>query len=132
MKILLDTDITSYIFSHRDERARRRFLTFAMGDIGISAVTAAELAVGVEINRSERNRLAVARALESLVVAPFDAAAAAAYGRVRAVLQRLGTPIGPLDMMIAAHAISLGMPLATNNVREFRRVPGLRLENWLG
>jgi tRNA(fMet)-specific endonuclease VapC len=131
VKVLLDTDITSYIFSHRDERPRRRFLALAVGDIGISAVTAAELAFGVEINRSERNRRAVERALESLVVAPFDAAAAAAYGRIRAALQRRGTPIGPLDMMIAAHAISLGIPLATNNVREFRRVPGLRLENWL-
>lgn len=131
MKVLLDTDVTSYIFSHRDDRARRRFLAFSVGDIGISAVTAAELAFGVEINQSGRNRRAVERALESLVVAPFDAHAASAYGRIRATLQRLGTPIGPLDMLIAAHAISLGIPLATNNAREFLRVPGLRVENWL-
>lgn len=131
MRVLLDTDITSYIFSHRDERPRRRFLAFGVGDIGISVVTAAELAFGVESNRSERNRRAVERALESLVVAPFDGAAARAYGLVRATLQRRGAPIGPLDMLIAAHAISLGIPLATNNIREFARVPGLRVENWL-
>lgn len=131
MKVLLDTDVTSYIFSHRDDRARRRFLDFSVGDIGISAVTAAELAFGVELNQSERNRRAVERALESLVIAPFDARAARAYGQIRAALQRLGTPIGPLDMLIAAHALSLGVPLATNNAREFRRVPGLRVENWL-
>jgi tRNA(fMet)-specific endonuclease VapC len=67
----------------------------------------------------------------SLVVAPFDATAARVYGEVRSTLRRRGTPIGPLDMLIAAHAISLDVPIATNNLREFRRVPGLRVENWL-
>lgn len=71
------------------------------------------------------------RALESLAIMPFDLTAARTYGRVRTALQRLGTPIGPLDMLIAAHALSLDLPLATNNVREFRRVPGLHVENWL-
>jgi tRNA(fMet)-specific endonuclease VapC len=131
VKVLLDTDITSYIFAHRDERVRRRFIAFDVGDIGISAITAAELDFGSALNRAERNRRAVERALESLVIVPFDVVAARAYGRVRTVLQRRGTPIGPLDMLIAAHAISLGLPLATNNAREFRRVPGLRVENWL-
>ncbi len=131
MKLLLDTDITSYIFTHRDEQVRRRFLAFAIGEVGISAITAAELAFGSALNRSERNRGAVARALESLAIVPFDLAAAHAYAEVRTTLQRRGTPIGPLDTLIAAHAISLDVPLATNNLREFRRVPGLRVENWL-
>jgi tRNA(fMet)-specific endonuclease VapC len=131
MKVLLDTNITSYIFAHRDDHVRKRFLTFAIGDIGISTITAAELAFGSALNRSERNRRAVERALESLAILPFDLAAARAYGQVRTALHRRGTLIGPLDMLIAAHAIALDIPLATNNVREFRRVPGLRVENWL-
>jgi tRNA(fMet)-specific endonuclease VapC len=131
MKVLLDTDIMSYIFAHRDDHVRKRFLTFAIGDIGISTITAAELAFGSALNRSERNRRAVERALESLAILPFDLAAARAYGQVRTALHRRGTLIGPLDMLIAAHAIALDIPLATNNVREFRRVPGLRVENWL-
>jgi tRNA(fMet)-specific endonuclease VapC len=131
VKVLLDTDITSYVFAHRDERVRRRFLAFEIGDVGISAITAAELLFGSALNPSERNRQAVARALESLAVVPFDLAAAHAYGRIRAMLRRRGTPIGSHDMLIAAHALSLDLPLVTNNVREFRRVPGLRVENWL-
>lgn len=130
MKVLIDTDIASYIFAHRDERVRERFLAFDVGDIGISAITAAELAFGAALNPSERNRQTVRRALESLAVAPFDLGAARTYGELRATLQRRGTPIGAHDMLIAAHAIALDVPLATNNVREFRRVPGLRVENW--
>ena len=96
MKVLLDTDIMSYIFAHRDDHVRKRFLTFAIGDIGISTITAAELAFGSALNRSERNRRAVERALESLAILPFDLAAARAYGQVRAALHRRGILIGPL------------------------------------
>jgi tRNA(fMet)-specific endonuclease VapC len=131
MKVMLDTDIVSYIFGHRAERARRRFLTLSVNDVSISAITAAELAVGRQLNPSERNRRVVDRALESVVIAPFDRAAADVYGELRSALQRRGTLIGPHDMLIAAHAIALDIPLATNNLREFRRVPGLRVENWL-
>ena len=131
MKVMLDTDITSYIFAHRAEKARRRFLALSPTDVGISAITAGELAFGRQINPSERNRRAVERALEALVVVPFDRAAAETYGEVRSTLQRRGTLIGPLDLLIAAHAIALDVPLATNNLRGFRRVPGLRVENWL-
>ncbi|MBS0522196.1 MAG: PIN domain-containing protein [Proteobacteria bacterium] len=129
MKVLLDTDITSYIFWHRDPAVRRRFLTHAVGDVGISAITAAELHYGAAVKTSEAR--GVERALLSLVVAPFDASAAQVYGEIRTILRRRGTPIGPLDMLIAAHAIALDIPLATNNLREFRSVPGLRVENWL-
>jgi tRNA(fMet)-specific endonuclease VapC len=128
VRILLDTDITSYIFWHRDERVRRRFLAHAVGDVAISAITAGELLYGSALKTSEQR--AVERALASIVIAPFDIGAARTYGEVRSALRRKGTPIGPLDTLIAAHAISLGVPLATNNVREFRRVPGLRVENW--
>ena len=128
---MLDTDITSYIFAHRAEAARRRFLAHSVADVAISAVTAGELIFGAQLGSSERNRRAVERALESLVIAPFDRAAAHVYGEVRSTLHRRGTLIGPLDLLIAAHAIALDVPLATNNLREFRRVPGLRVENWL-
>jgi len=131
MKVMLDTDIASYIFAHRAEKVRRRFLALSVNDVAISAIAAAELVVGSRLNPSERNRRSVERALESLIVAPFDRAAAEVYGEVRSTLQRRGTLIGPHDMLIAAHAISLDVPLATNNLREFRRVPGLRVENWL-
>jgi tRNA(fMet)-specific endonuclease VapC len=129
VKIFLDTDITSYIFWHRDPAVRRRLLAYDVGDVGVSAITAAELRYGSAMKASEART--VERALMSLVVTPFDAAAAEVYGEVRSTLRRRGTPIGPLDMLIAAHAISLDVPLATNNLREFRRVPGLRVENWL-
>jgi tRNA(fMet)-specific endonuclease VapC len=131
VKVLLDTDITSYIFAHRVDAVRHRFLALRVGDVGVSAITAAELTFGAARSGSERNRRVVQRALDAVVVAPFDQAAAQAYGQIRMTLQRQGTPIGALDMLIAAHAIALGVPLATNNHREFRRVPGLRVENWL-
>jgi tRNA(fMet)-specific endonuclease VapC len=131
MKVMLDTDVTSYIFTHRTQQIRRRFLAFSVGDVAISAITAGELVFGFQMTSSDRVRRAVERALGALVVAPFDRAASDAYGEVRAVLHRRGTLIGPNDMLIAAHAISLDLPLATNNGREFRRVPGLRVENWL-
>lgn len=130
VKVLLDTDVTSYVFWQRDERARRRFLAYSVGDIGISVITAAELLYGAALKASERQ--GVERALASLVIAPFDLGAARVYGEIRSGLRRRGTPIGPLDLLIAAQAIALGIPLATNNAREFRRVPGLRVENWLG
>jgi tRNA(fMet)-specific endonuclease VapC len=129
VRILLDTDITSYVFWHRDERVRRRFLAHAVGDVAISAITAAELLYGAAVKASEQR--AVERALASIVIAPFDLGAARVYGEVRSGLRRRGTLIGPLDMLIAAHALALGLPLATNNAREFRRVPGLKVENWL-
>ena len=129
VRILLDTDTTSYVFWHRDERARRRFLAHSVGDVAISAITAAELLYGAALKASEQR--AVERALASIAIAPFDLRAARVYGEVRSALRRRGTPIGPLDTLIAAHAIALGIPLVTNNVREFGRVPGLKVENWL-
>ena len=108
---------------------RHRLLAYAVGDVGVSAITAAELRYGAAMKASEAR--AVERALMSLSIAPFDAAAARVYGEVRSALRLKGTPIGPLDMLIAALAIALNLTLATNNVREFRRVPGLRVENWL-
>jgi tRNA(fMet)-specific endonuclease VapC len=102
-----------------------------MGEIGVCSVVAAELAYGVVKSGSSRNRQALEMFLAPLIILPFDEAAIWAYGELRAELERRGTPIGSLDTMIAAHAISQQAPLVTNNTREFARVPGLRLENWV-
>jgi tRNA(fMet)-specific endonuclease VapC len=102
-----------------------------MGEIGVCSVVAAELAYGVAKSRSARNRQALEMFLAPLEILPFDEAALWVYGDLRAELERKGTPIGALDTMIAAHALSQKSTLVTNNTREFDRVPGLMLENWV-
>ena len=131
MRRLLDTNVCIHIIRRRPPGVLRRFESHEVGEIGVSSVTVAELAYGVEKSpRPEQNREALSRFLMPLEVAIFDPEAAAAYGRVRADLERIGTPIGPLDALIAAHAVSLGITLVTNNTREFSRVPGLEVEDW--
>jgi tRNA(fMet)-specific endonuclease VapC len=131
VKILLDTDIVSHLMRDKSHTLRRRLNHFQAGDVAMSAITIAELSYGIRRRNSSRNQEVLDRFLSLFVVADFDVAAATVYGEVRAALERNGTPIGSHDMLIAAHALSLGVPLATNNHREFRRVPGLRVENWL-
>jgi len=98
----------------------------------ISSITLAELQYGVAKSaRPEHNAVLVAEFCAPLAILPFDDHAAETYGKVRAALERRGEPIGPLDTLIAAHALSLDMTLLTSNDREFRRVAGLRVENWL-
>ena len=93
----------------------------------------AELQYGVwKSQYREQNQRALSQFLIPLVIADFDEQAASVYGKVRATLEAQGTPIGSLDTLIAAHALSLNVTLVTNNIREFSRVPGLRLENWVG
>jgi tRNA(fMet)-specific endonuclease VapC len=130
MKYLLDTNICIYVINDRSKAIVERFRKHRLGDIGVSTITAAELAYGVAKSDSERNRGALERFLLPLEVVEFDHAAALKYGSVRADLERRGRPIGPLDMLIAAHALALGATLVTNNQREFGRVPGLTVENW--
>jgi tRNA(fMet)-specific endonuclease VapC len=130
VRFLLDTNICIYIINARPQRVLDRFLRYSVSDIGISSVTAAELAFGVAKSRSAKNRAALETFLLPLNVAPFDLAAAFAYGDLRAELERRGQSIGPLDLQIAAHAISLGTILITNNEREFGRVPSLKVQNW--
>ena len=109
----------------------RRFEDYEVGEVGVSSVTAAELHYGAERSpRREQNLEALGAFLLPLEVLAFGPEAAAAYGRVRAALEKAGTPIGPLDTLIAAHAVGLGVTLVTNNTREFSRVSGLELEDW--
>lgn len=128
--ILLDTNICIYIINARPPEVLVHFHRYQLGDIGVSSVVAAELAYGVAKSRSARNRAALEMFLSPLEILPFDERAVWSYGELRADLERQGISIGSLDTMIAAHALSLDATLVTNNVREFARAPGLRLDNW--
>jgi tRNA(fMet)-specific endonuclease VapC len=130
VKYLLDTDICITIINERPKRVLDRFRKHSVGDLGISSISASELAFGVAKSGSAKNRAALEGFMLPLEVAQYDLRAALIYGEIRAELERGGATIGPLDMLIAAHAFSLGAILVTNNEREFRRVPGLRSENW--
>ena len=128
--ILLDTNICIYIINARPPAVLARFKQYRLGDVGVSSVVAAELAFGVAKSGSARNRQALEMFLAPLSVLPFDDAAAWAYGALRAELERRGTPIGALDTLIAAHALSQQAQLVTHNTREFAQVPGLQLADW--
>jgi tRNA(fMet)-specific endonuclease VapC len=131
MKAMLDTDICIYIIKRRPQSVLDRFSAFPVGDIGISSITLAELEYGAAKSAQPRkNREALEEFASPLDIAAFDRDAAEAYGRIRAALERKGLPIGAMDMLIAAHALSLSVSLVTNNEIEFRRVSGLRVENW--
>ena len=132
MKVMLDTNICIYVIKRRPESMLQRFRFFPVGDIGISAITLAELEYGVAKSaQPKKNREALEAFISALEVAPFDRHATEAYGKIKATLEKRGRPIGAMDLLIAAHALSLGLRLVTNNEREFRRVPGLRVENWI-
>jgi tRNA(fMet)-specific endonuclease VapC len=131
LKRLLDTNVCIHIIRKRPPEVLRRFERYEVGEVGVSSITIAELSYGVEKSyRPTQNLAALGGFLLPLEIVAFGPEAAAAYGRVRAALERAGTPIGPLDTLIAAHALSLGVTLVTNNIREFERVPGLRVEDW--
>lgn len=132
MKVLLDTNICIYLIKQKPAEVLQKFHTYNVGDVGVSLITVAELQYGAQ--KSQRpmpNQHALEQFLAPLMVADFDYDAAEMYGRIRAVLERQGTPIGSLDMLIAAHALRLGVTLVTNNEREFARVPGLTINNWV-
>lgn len=134
MRYLLDTNICIYLINRRpgfDEIIRRRLKRLSYGDVFISAITLCELEHGIaNSTRRDHNRQRVEHFLAHFETADFDDAAARAYGPLRARLEKAGRPIGPLDTLIAAHALALGTALVTNDTDEFSRVPGLRLENW--
>ena len=131
MSHLLDTNICIYVIKRKPPVVLQRLARHALDEIAISSITVAELHFGVQKSQyPERNRRALEQFLLPLDVVAFDYAAAAIYGQIRATLERQGTPIGALDLLIAAHALSLGYTLVTNNEREFARVPGLKVENW--
>lgn len=129
--ILLDTNICIDVIDAKPPAVLQRFREYRIGEIGICSVVAAELAYGVAKSGSTRNRQALEMFLAPLMILPFDEDAIWSYGDLRAELMRKGTPIDSLDTMIAAHALSLRCTLVSNNTREFAKVPGLALENWV-
>lgn len=132
MRFLLDTNICIYIIKRKPQQVLDRFNTFLPSDIGISAITVAELEYGAQKSqRFEQNRTALQQFLIPLEILVFDQKAAQIYGTIRAELERKGQVIGSLDMLIAAQAKSENLTLVTNNVREFLRIPNLKVENWL-
>ena len=131
MKYLLDTNICVFVIRRKSATVLTRLEKYAADEVGISAVTLAELRYGADKSqRPAQNHAALDAFLVPLLTVDFDADVAECYGRVRTELERRGMPIGPLDTMIAAHSLCLGIPLVTNNTGEFSRVPGLQLEDW--
>lgn len=131
MKYMLDTNICIYAIKHKPEAVIQRFLRHDPEEMCISAVTYAELMHGVEKSRAvEKNRIAISLFLSPITVLEFHAPAAEEYGKIRAELERKGTPIGLMHLLIAGHARSEGLILVTNNTREFERVEGLTVEDW--
>ena len=131
MRVMLDTNICIYIIKRKPESVLKHFLDYRVGDVGISSITLAELRYGVAKSKyKEKNAKALEEFTIPLETVSFDEAAALAYGEIRSALEAAGSPIGAMDMLIAAHAISLGVQLVTNNTREFSRIPGLTLLDW--
>ena len=132
MKVMLDANICIYIIKQKPEAVLARFHAFQVGDIGISTITLAELQYGaMKSARPKQNRESLKQFVAPLDVASFDNAASEAYGEIRVALEKSGRPIGAMDWLIAAHALSLDARLVTNNEKEFKRVRGLRVENWI-
>lgn len=130
MRFMLDTNICIQIMNHANSRMLARLIEHE-GAMCISTIVAAELRFGAAKSAAKKkNQHFLAEFLAPLEVIPFDEDAAESYGDLRAMLEKSGRPIGPLDTLIAGHALSLNATLVTNNTREFKRVQGLRLENW--
>ncbi|MCM1049664.1 MAG: type II toxin-antitoxin system VapC family toxin [Clostridiales bacterium] len=131
MKYMLDTNICIYAIKHKPDTVIREFLSHDPEELCISAITYAELMHGVEKSMAvEKNRIAMSLFLSPITVLQFDELAAEEYGRIKAELEKKGTPIGPMDTLIASHAKSRGLIIVTNNTREFNRVAGLTVEDW--
>ena len=129
---MLDTNVCIDVIRNRSRLLVERIRSRSVDDIAISVITLSELQHGVAKSRNpEKNRVAMLEFLVPFVVLPFDDMAARAYGEIRTTLEAQGKVIGPMDMLIAAHALSRRITLVTNNVDEFRRVPGLSVENWI-
>ncbi len=132
MRFMLDTDSCIALIKRKPAKMLDKLTSHVPGDVGLSTVTLAELRYGVAKSaQKEMNAGALDGFLLPLEIADFDETAADVYGEVRAALEKAGTPIGPLDTQIGAHALSLGAVLVTHNTREFLRIPGLAVEDWL-
>lgn len=131
MRFMLDTDTCIYIIKQRPPEVIQAMINQSIDDICISTITLAELEYGVAKSLNvNQNRNALLKFLVPIAVIPFDSSAADKYGKIRAYLERKGMKIRPYDLLIAAHALSTGLTLVSNNTREFNRVPSLSTINW--
>ncbi len=132
MKYLLDTDTVSHLIRGSSQSLIKRAAKLGTGEAAISVVTRGELAYGAALKPLKTQlRTAFDRILDVLEVLPLGAGVGIHYGEIRVALRAAGQPIGPNDLWIAAHARALKLTLVTHNVREFQRVPGLKVEDWL-
>ncbi len=132
MKFMLDTNTCIYIIKKKPPDVIERFIQTEISQIGISSITLSELSYGVsKSSKPEQNQMALAQFIAPLEILPYGDDAAQYYGTLRTHLEKQGTPIGSLDMLIAAHALSADCSLVTNNEKEFIRIPNLKIENWV-
>lgn len=129
--LMLDTHICIHIIKKQPEQVLKKFSALNLGDVCVSSVTFAELMYGVEKSQHpQKNKTALEEFMLPMEIMSFDEEAARYYGYLRISLEKKGTPIGPMDLMIAAHAQSIHATLVTNNEKEFIRIPGLKVKNW--
>lgn len=129
---MLDTNICIYIIKNKPKSVREKFSTFEVGDLCISSITVSELMYGAyKSQHTKRNLQAIEAFLLPFEIVDYDYEASKYYGMIRANLEAKGKIIGSLDMLIAGHAMALGTTLVTNNMKEFKRVEGLKLDNWI-
>jgi tRNA(fMet)-specific endonuclease VapC len=129
---MLDTNICIYIIKNRPQSVKERFRTYHIGELCISTITVSELMYGAyKSQHIEKNLKAIEAFLLPFEIVDYDYPASVMYGKIRATLEKKGQVIGGMDMQIAGHALALDMTLVTNNTKEFQRVEGLVLENWV-
>ncbi len=132
MKYLIDTNICIYIMNNHPAKVIKKFKQFDPGEIAISAITVSELQYGVAKSKyREKNQLRLEEFIAPFEILAYDETAATAYGDIRSQLEKCGQPVGPLDFLIAAHALGQDLVLITNNEKEFKRIKNLKVENWI-
>lgn len=132
MKFMLDTNTCIYIIKRKPPNVIERFRQTEISQIGISSITLSELLYGVsKSSKPDQNKIALMQFVTPLEILPYDDEAAQYYGDLRTHLEKQGTPIGSLDMLIAAHALSIACTLITNNEKEFIRIPNMKIDNWV-
>ncbi len=129
---MLDTNICIYIIKNKPKSVKERFREFEIGELCISTITVSELMYGAyKSEQTQKNLKAIESFLMPFEIIDYDYIASMEYGKIRANLEKKGQVIGNMDMQIASHALALDLVLVTNNTREFKRVEGLRLDNWV-
>ena len=132
MHFLIDTNICIYIMNNHPPEVTRRFKNSGVGDVGVSSITISELQYGVsKSKRKKENQQRLDEFLIPFEILPYDEIASKCYGDIRTKLEKRGVVIGPLDLLIAAHALSRELVLITNNEKEFKRIQSLKVENWV-